>query len=125
MKTRLLLDYSNRGVVSGRSNSLVHHGSPDHQFTDVNVLAVTQGPQTYESELGFYKEPQLEFPNRVVFTFFDKIQNQLIAELEVELQLKRMRWIKSVTMFRVTPFQVELELIQDPAVPSHLWSIAV
>lgn len=125
MKTRLLLDYSNRGVVSGRSNSLVHHGSPDLQFTDVNVLAVTQGPQTYESELGFYKEPQLEFPNRIVFTFFDKIQNQLIAELEVELQLKRMRWIKSVTMFRVTPFQVEIELIQDPTIPAHLWSIAI
>jgi len=125
MKTSITLDYSNRGVVSGRSNSLVHIGSPDHTFIDANVLSITQGPQNYESELGVYKEPQLEFPNRIVFIFFDRIQNEMIAELEVELQLKRMRWIKPVSMRRLTPFQTVLELSQDPAIPSHLWSIAV
>lgn len=125
MKTNITLDYSNRDTVSGRSSSLVHVGDKDLRFVDANVLAVTQGPQTYESELGFYKEPQLEFPNRVVFTFFDKVQNYPVAELEVELQLKRLRWIKPVTMYRLTPFQVILELSQDPAIPEHQWSIAV
>jgi hypothetical protein len=125
MKTQLTLDYSNPGVVSGRSHSLVHVGSKDHTFIDANVLSVTQGPQIYESELGFYKEPQLEFPNRIIFTFFDRIQNEMIAELEVELQLKRFRWIKPVSMRRLTPFQTVVEFSQDPAISSHLWSIAV
>ncbi|WDS62150.1 hypothetical protein [Pseudomonas phage D6] len=88
-------------------------------------MSITQGPQNYESELGVYKEPQIEFPNRIIFTFFDRIQNQMIAELEIELQLKHMRWIKPVSMTRLTPFQTVVEFSQDPAIPSHLWSIAV
>ncbi|QBJ02819.1 hypothetical protein MZD04_gp293 [Pseudomonas phage Psa21] len=88
-------------------------------------MSITQGPQNYESELGVYKEPQIEFPNRVIFTFFDKIQNQMIAELEIELQLKRLRWIKPVSMRRMTPFQTTIELSQDPAILVHLPSIAV
>lgn len=125
MKTTLTLDFSNRGVVSGRSSSLVHVGSKEHTFIDVDVLSITQAPQNYESELGVYKEPQIEFPNRVIFTFFDKIQNQMIAELEIELQLKRLRWIKPVSMRRMTPFQTTIELSQDPAILVHLPSIAV
>lgn len=125
MRTQLTLDYSNRGAVSGRSNSLVHVGSKDHTFIDANVLLVTQGPQNYESELGFYKEPQLVFPDQIIFTFFDRIQNQVIAELEIELQRKQMRWIKPVSMTRLTPFQAVVEFVQDPAILAHLPSIAV
>lgn len=112
-------------MVSGRSSSLVHLGSADHQFLDANIVSVSQGPQSYESELGFYKEPQLEFPTRVVFTIFDVIQNYPIAELEIELREKRLRWIKPWTHYRTTPFDLELELIQDLDILQHQWSIAV
>lgn len=122
---QIILDYTNRAVVSGRSSSLVHVGDQNLQFIDADVIAALQQPQNYESEIGFYKEPQLEFPTRVVFTFFDSIQNYPIAELEIELQKKRLRWIKPVLMYRLTGFQVILELKQSPTIPTHLWSIAV
>uniref|UniRef100_A0AB39CDJ9 Uncharacterized protein n=1 Tax=Pseudomonas phage RVTF4 TaxID=3236931 RepID=A0AB39CDJ9_9VIRU len=112
-------------MVSGRSSSLAHLGSKDHQFIDANVVSLTQGPQSYESELDFYKEPGLEFPTKVVFTFFDRIQNYPVAELEVELRNKQLRWIKPWTHYRTTPFDVELELIQDLDILQHQWSIAV
>jgi len=112
-------------MVSGRSSSLANVGSKDHQFVDADVVALTQGPQSYESELEFYKEPQLEFPTRVVFTIFDKIQNYPVAELEIELRKKQLRWIKPWTHYRTTPFDMELVLIQDLDILQHLGSIAV
>lgn len=125
MRTHITLDFTNHDVVSGRSNSLVHVGVKDHRFIDANIVALRQGPQNYESELCAYKEPQLDHLQRIVFTVFDKIQNRPVAELLVELEQKRMRWIKPMTMYRVTPFELDLELVQDPAIPTHLWSIAV
>lgn len=112
-------------MVSGRSSSLVHVGSKDHQFIDADVIALTQGPQSHQSELGFYKEPSLEFPTRIVFTFFDKVVNYPIAELEIELRLKRLRWIKPYTHYRIKPFDVTIELTQDLDDLQHQWSIAV
>lgn len=125
MKTTIVLDFTNRDCVSGRSSSLLHVGVKDHRFIDANVISLRQGPQTYESELCAYKEPQLDHLQRIVFTVFDVIQNRPVAELVVELEQKRMRWIKPMTMYRLTPFQLELELVQDPAIPTHLESIAV
>lgn len=125
LKTPIQLNFNTRDCVSGRSSSLVHFGDPDHQFIDADVVTLTQGPQTYESELGFYKEPQLEFPTRLVFIFFDRVQNYPVAELELELREKRMRWIKPYTHYRITPFDVTIELIQDLDILQHQWSIAV
>ena len=125
MRTIITLDFTNHTVVSGRSNSLRKHGNPELRFTDANVVALRQGPQNYESGLGFYKEPQLDHLTRIVFTVFDTVQNYPIAELEVELEKKQMRWIKPMTFYRILPFELDLELIQDPTIPTHLPSIAI
>lgn len=123
MRTILTCDFTNRSVVSGRSNSLANVGSKDLQFIDANIVALRQGVQSYPSELGFYKEPQLDHLRRIVFTVYDVIQNYPIAELYVELGDREIRWIKPMTHYRVTPFELDLELIQYG--PSHLPSIAV
>lgn len=125
MKTIITLHFTNRDCVSGRANSLNPYGSKDLQFTDANVVGLRQEPQTYESELAVYKEPQLDHLNRIVFTVFDTIQNYPVAELMVELGQRRMRWIKPVMHYRLTPFELDLELDQSPAIPSQLGSIAV
>lgn len=125
MKTIVTLDFTNRDVVSGRSNSLNQFGSQDLQFIDANVVALRQAPQSYPSELGFYKEPQIDHLRRIVFTIYDVIQNYPVAELFVELGNRRMRWLKPMTHYRITPFELDLELIHDPAIPSQLGSIAV
>ncbi|AEH03687.1 hypothetical protein AVT69_gp262 [Pseudomonas phage PhiPA3] len=120
------LPYHYKGKYSERFKEMREVGVEALEFTDMDIEGIINGDtQRDHDELKFYKETWLEKPRHICFTIFEKRRNRIVVELHVELDKKRVYWVKPRMRWGLPNMIVKLKVIQDLSKQQWIGSMQV